>query len=196
MSYLSHVPQHELRQRAGKTVDSPDDRHRDVMSLFPQMTEQERSDTRILFRLERLPGQAPAFLVRSPMLPSNPTPGTQARPEPTDAFAEGQRVSFRVALNGVERPRAGGIRPVGDMDEWTAEKLAPALADVTVLNHVREVVGADRRGRAPGARKVIQVDTVDGVATVADPEALQRMLVDGVGRARAYGCGLLTVKRI
>ena len=45
MSYLSHVPQHELRQRAGKTVDSPDDRHRDVMSLFPQMTEQERSDT-------------------------------------------------------------------------------------------------------------------------------------------------------
>ena len=42
----------------------------------------------------------------------------------------------------------------------------------------------------------MQVDVVDGVATVADTGHLAELLVGGVGRGKAYGCALLTVAPI
>jgi CRISPR system Cascade subunit CasE len=35
--------------------------------------------------------------------------------------------------------------------------------------------------------------TYDGILTVTDPALLRRALCHGVGRAKAYGCGLLTL---
>ena len=36
----------------------------------------------------------------------------------------------------------------------------------------------------------------DGVLTVADAEKLRHAMVHGIGRGKAYGCGLLTLRRI
>jgi CRISPR system Cascade subunit CasE len=38
--------------------------------------------------------------------------------------------------------------------------------------------------------------TFDGRLEITDPEALRRTLTQGIGRARAYGCGLLTLAPI
>jgi len=70
---------------------------------------------------------------------------------------------------------------------------AGALTDVTILASTRTVYGVDRKGLKTGMGAALQVDTADGVGTVHDPDRLLELVVDGVGRAKAYGCGLLTV---
>ena len=46
-----------------------------------------------------------------------------------------------------------------------------------------------------GARVTLAVATFEGVLEVTDPDALRHGLVHGVGRGKAYGCGLLTLSR-
>ncbi|MGA7978862.1 MAG: type I-E CRISPR-associated protein Cas6/Cse3/CasE [Chromatiaceae bacterium] len=38
--------------------------------------------------------------------------------------------------------------------------------------------------------------TFEGVLTVRDPHALVRHLENGIGPAKAFGCGLMMVRRI
>ncbi|MFB9566127.1 type I-E CRISPR-associated protein Cas6/Cse3/CasE [Saccharopolyspora hordei] len=35
--------------------------------------------------------------------------------------------------------------------------------------------------------------TSEGAAIVTDPDRLRAAIIDGIGRARAYGCGLLSI---
>lgn len=48
-----------------------------------------------------------------------------------------------------------------------------------------------------GGKKPIEFSEIDfaGVLTVADPEKLRAALFTGIGRARAYGCGLMLIRR-
>ena len=39
------------------------------------------------------------------------------------------------------------------------------------------------------------VATFEGVLEVTDPDALRRALTHGIGRGKAYGCGLMTLAR-
>lgn len=64
-----------------------------------------------------------------------------------------------------------------------------------------EVIVHDRHARRFGKtepngmrnRVPLVTATFDGRLKVTDPEALRRMLVMGLGRAKAYGCGLMTL---
>src|SRR5690606_2525724 len=53
------------------------------------------------------------------------------------------------------------------------------------------------RTRDPGGRRgkpvTVVTATFEGRLEVTDPDALRRALTQGIGRARAYGCGLLTL---
>lgn len=55
-----------------------------------------------------------------------------------------------------------------------------------------------RQHRLAQKGKSIEFSSLDyrGTARVTDPEALRRALLDGVGHARGFGCGLLLVKRL
>lgn len=55
-----------------------------------------------------------------------------------------------------------------------------------------------RIGRSRKHQKTIRFSTVDfhGVLTVIDPEKFKQALLDGIGRSKAFGCGLLLVRRI
>jgi CRISPR system Cascade subunit CasE len=48
------------------------------------------------------------------------------------------------------------------------------------------------RAGSPGAIELLKV-TFDGSLTVTDPEKLRHGLCNGIGRAKGYGCGLLTL---
>lgn len=82
------------------------------------------------------------------------------------------------------------------MTGWLQQKLSPALEDLEILNHQRAVLGADRLGRRTANTPTIQVDTVDGFARINDTELLQQLLFHGVGRAKSYGCGLLSIREL
>ncbi|MFC7326649.1 type I-E CRISPR-associated protein Cas6/Cse3/CasE [Marinactinospora rubrisoli] len=66
---------------------------------------------------------------------------------------------------------------------------------------VHEVIVHDRHSRqfgkteADGKQNRVPLVSVtfDGRLEVTDPDALRRMLVRGLGRAKAYGCGLMTL---
>ncbi len=209
MTYLSLVPVHEVRKHL-KGRDTPDNRHREVMDLFGSIdSPSPRQAKDILFRLDTIPGQAPTYLIRSESPIELHVDGAKWKEEPDTVPASGSAVQFRIAVNGVQRVNRSSARPtrfddqppVDENDrtittsEWLAQRLLGALKDIHINNHVREVLGADRRGRTAGS-KVIQIDTIDGIAVVDDEEVLREKLIKGVGRAKSYGCGLLTIKAI
>lgn len=69
-------------------------------------------------------------------------------------------------------------------------KLRPSSTgepDVAVLGRRRTVFWRDAH------RVVIAVVEFIGHLEVVDPERLRRALTGGIGHARAYGCGLLTL---
>ncbi|MDO4665074.1 MAG: type I-E CRISPR-associated protein Cas6/Cse3/CasE [Actinomycetaceae bacterium] len=203
MSYLTLLPLHLIPRPRSHHKDTPNNRHRDVMSIFPvELQGRARADAGILFRLERLPARPAAYLIRSNIRPhiTNPDLAQQVQilEEKFGWLEGGVIVNFRLSVNAVvregatrkTRPVPVQTGPAGGMgiDEWVAQKLASALDNVTVLNHNREVITEKQGG------KTIQVDVVDGIAEIADPALLESLMKKGVGRAKAYGCGLLTVK--
>ena len=42
----------------------------------------------------------------------------------------------------------------------------------------------------------LSVVTFEGILKVTDRDAFRRSMVSGIGRAKAYGCGLLTVMEV
>ncbi len=207
MSYLTLIPAHELiapkcRTRVSQVFSTPEFRHRAVMSLFADnLGSQPRRDNNILFRLETLSGQAPSFLIQSdiPPDPDKCPPGAKVKEIPAANFSSGSFVVFRLSVNPLIRKNQGkGILvrfdeddPAGTaMTEWLSKKLAGAFSELEIVNHKREFL------KSKDSQKTIVVDLVDGVGKIADPNQLSEFLRVGVGRAKAYGCGLLTVKRI
>ncbi|WP_051866673.1 type I-E CRISPR-associated protein Cas6/Cse3/CasE [Corynebacterium atypicum] len=216
--YLTKAPVHALlgREEAagsarGWDVDSPTFRHRAVMGLFGEL--EGRASAGILFRLDRVAGQAPYFLVQSKIAPEIPEEltGIEVREVELPQLAQGQTVSLRVAVNAVRRKteevdgkKKTRVTPVPfDFDEqvtekneetvspWLARKLSPALRELEVVNHVRDVL---KDPPARGGSKTLLVDIIDAIAVVGENEALARLLREGVGREKAYGCGLLSVR--
>lgn len=224
MPFLTLVPAHSIadaKHMVGSNgrirINDLTFRHRAVMGLFGEYEGNVRADNNILFRLELTPGRAPSFLIQSDIAPENLPADAQVKEFSFGDYHQGQPVQFRLAVNAVVRrteKRADGregevVTPVpmddatGDenttnqlaMTEWLGQKLAPALDTVEIVNHQREVLSA-AGGYKGNKNWSIQVDVIDGVATVGDVEALAKFMHEGVGRAKAYGCGLLTVRAL
>ncbi|GAA4242352.1 type I-E CRISPR-associated protein Cas6/Cse3/CasE [Actinomadura meridiana] len=70
----------------------------------------------------------------------------------------------------------------------------PGSEDSTAAPDVR-IIHRDRLSFTKGERRdvVLHVATFQGRLKVIDPDLLTRALLDGIGPAKAYGCGLLTL---
>lgn len=220
--FLTKYPVHEAlmvdhpgKPQYGWDINSPVFRHRAIMHLFPELTlENPRASSNILFRLDTTAGSAPYFLIQSDIAPAEGHPVETKHIELASPPA-GTHISFRLSINAVKRkkPAEGSNRKRGlgivqipfdgdteaderlpRMSEWLAGKLSPALSQVTILNHQRQALGSNRSGHSQGSPFVVQVDTVDGFACVEDPALLEELLLKGIGRAKSYGCGLLSIR--
>ena len=49
--------------------------------------------------------------------------------------------------------------------------------------------------QVPKVSRALQIDTFDCTGVVTDSQALEHIMHAGIGRAKAYGCGLLTARR-
>lgn len=204
-TFLSMAPLHTVfsgrHGRPGpRALNDPQELHRSVMHLFGHVGgSSPRATAGVIFRVEpAAPGAPAALLVRSKQKPLATIEGLAVREE-GDAPAAGTPVAFRLSVNAVRRRKDGGVSPVprddapvegfDSMTDWVANKLAGALSDVELINHDRSVLGV-RTGRA------VQTDLVDGFGIVEDAAQLAALMSSGIGRAKNYGCGLLTVKAI
>ena len=92
----------------------------------------------------------------------------------------------------VERaPRHGfELMPVDHVDDEGSD------GAVMVVHRERPVFNR-RRSEGEGRDRVTINRTVyEGVLRITDPESLRRALIAGIGRSKAYGCGLMTLARV
>lgn len=177
-----------------------------------------------LFRVEHNPAGCPARLLvqsrHAPMAATgislvgtrefHPQPGTgmrlafllTANPVKTivDAEAEAKpdklkRHAEKIGRHVNQAPRQPKSRvPLikeVEQREWLARKLAGAaiLEAASVLPHAPTYF---RKGNRGG--KLVTV-TFEGILNVIDPTRLTSLLENGIGPAKAFGCGLLLVRR-
>ena len=190
MSYLTLVP---ARTFDGAPVNWADaaETHRTVMRLFPDgLASSDGLDKRatagVLFRVEH--GDNPALLIRSDVKPARLPAQAVCREIPSSlAPPAGTRVRFRCTLNAVHQSSSHGYSrsPVDDVPAWFADRTAAALTDIDVVGSATRVVQQ--------ADAVVRLTTLDGFATVVGPTALDDLMLVGIGRAKAYGAGLLTI---
>ncbi|MCT7353120.1 type I-E CRISPR-associated protein Cas6/Cse3/CasE [Streptomyces sp. 15-116A] len=101
-----------------------------------------------------------------------------------------QRLGFRVC----EKPADRRLLPEGTTHHkhpHPGDRYELAIRDTRPLTF-NKARGTDARRDRDKPVTVVTV-TFEGRLEVTDPAALRRTLTQGVGRARAYGCGLLTL---
>lgn len=84
--------------------------------------------------------------------------------------------------------QTAAVVPAAESTEWLLQKLGSSLIEVEAVNHFRDTSRS-------GLQKLV-VDTFDLMATASDVGELERLRISGIGRAKSYGCGLLTARRI
>jgi len=116
-------------------------------------------------------------------------------------LTEGERWAFRLTANpSFSDPSRGGKRfanvTVTQQQEWLLRRAEGYGFTVYRKDDVLDLVVRDRRTdtfRREGKLVTIAKATFDGSLQVVDAESLRNTLVNGIGHAKAYGCGLLTL---
>ena len=215
--YLTQMHLNPSRRGTRWLLASPQRMHAAVLSSFPPGTTAESPDGRILWRVDSSDSDKTLTLyVSSPTKPDLTGIIEQAGWPATDhgwrtastatlldRLATGQRWGFRLTANPVhnvavpgERGKRLGHVTVGHQQQWFLDRAAGwgfAVDDTALAVHSRRQLSFSRRTDGTDRTVTVAVATYDGVLTVTDPALLRRALGHGVGRAKAYGCGLLTL---
>lgn len=109
---------------------------------------------------------------------------TQEPPTP----ATGTPIRYAARIHPVRRHGSHETPLHGDtIRDWVQQKLADAL-NIHTLD-IQET--PPHTGRRWGRRVIIHTALITGTATIRDHTALTHLLETGIGRAKAYGQGLL-----
>lgn len=220
--YLSRltpdITSHEFRRDLGDLQHM----HRTIMSGFPDTTGDlpPRTEHAVLWRLDQS-RSGHVLYVQSRNRPDWEHLGDRlARPAEVrdlaavlDALRPGRTFSFRLTANPTKR-----LRPKDQRDQDRAGRkdnrhpILGATAQITWLVNQGQRHGfiipacsdakpdvactsSPRRTGARGASGAITVDPVrfDGHLVVTDTDALAHAITTGIGPAKAYGCGLLSL---
>ena len=197
--YLSSMPlDHPFVARYVRNFADLSQWHKAVMRLFPDNlpgeASQRRSANGFLYRLE-FGRKTPRVLVQSYLLPSDEFDLVQTVPmkDLLSRIRPGGKVIFSTHLNAVRTDKNNRRIPVSvkDFPEYLAGGLSgvgrlPGLMDVSFQEITR--IPNTKQGNVP-----LHIVSVTGTGVVTDAEGLTRAIMTGVGKAKAYGCGMLTV---
>ncbi|PSK61457.1 CRISPR-associated endoribonuclease Cse3 [Micromonospora sp. MH33] len=219
--YLTRFLVNPVRRGARKLLASPQAMHAAVLAGFPHPEDHTRDDARTLWRLDQRQDRQIVLYVVSPTAPdlthlveqagwpsSTETWTTRPYARLLDSLDKGQQWAFRLTANptrtGRRTPdtsttqRYGHVTPVQQV-EWLTKRaersgftvVRQADGELNLVTYNRQV---HRFTRNHGQRPVTLVTaTYDGVLEVDDPSLFRGVLTRGIGHARAYGCGLLTL---
>lgn len=213
--YLSRVELNEYRRDTMRAMASPQVMHAAVMASFPAFD--VNAGKRILWRTDRV-GKALYLLVQSEQKPDfthiveqfgRPTSGQTWDTADYDShlgrMVDGSVYRFRLRANPTYSVMEGGKRgkvchhvTAEQQLNWLlerSEKCGFSLGPEDGLGAEivqREIKRFPRNGRTV----TLSVVTFEGILKVTDSELFKQAMVSGVGRAKAYGCGLLTTTSI
>lgn len=188
--------------------------HRQLWKLFPGEEKETRGNSDearqgFLFKVEDAQTGRPARLLVQSRNSPKPFPGIaligtkEFQPQPE----VGQRLAFVLTANPVktitdtQREAKPGKKSekcrvplIKDEEQraWLARKFSAAaeIEAATVLPHAPTYF---RKGNRSG--KLVTA-TFEGVLKVTEPAVLAGLLENGIGHAKAFGCGLLLVRRV
>jgi CRISPR system Cascade subunit CasE len=182
---------------------NPYEIHRKIWELFPDRPNATRD---FLFRVEKSSPGGQAILLQSAMAPvaNNKNVAIVGHKEVEYSFEQGMALRFHLTANPTKRIRdLGGKKknqgrcrvPLIDEDEirsWLVRKFADS-AQLQEMIVARKNTLYFRKKGMPG--KVVTV-TYNGLLTVSDGDLFKEMVIKGIGPAKAFGCGLLSLARI
>ena len=200
------------RRGAQRLLGSPQAMHAAILSGFPPGVEAGRP----LWRVDDDDPLKPTLYVVSqerPDLthleeqagwPTQPMTQSASYDGLLDSLEAGQRWGFRLTVNPTRRVTINGVAKIlahVSVEHQTRWLLSRASAIGVSFGHeeephcrlVRRNVRKFRRG---GETVTLGVASFDGMLTVTDAGLLRSALVSGIGRAKAYGCGLMTLARL
>ena len=212
--YLSRLIFNPRSRQARQLAADPYQLHRAVMKGFPELLP---AGERVLHRLET-GRDTPVLLVQSALAPDWSTldPAVLLPPDPFDPrpnpavkpvelpLQAGQRLAFRLwanpTLKKVRRDENGERRnsnraPLLREDEqveWLRKRAG--MGGFTVLGvtvgQTQEQKLWKKKGTPPITLVTVQFD---GILRVDRPDALREAVLAGLGPAKAFGCGLLSL---
>lgn len=217
--HLTRFEINAARRGARRLLSSPQNVHAAVLSAFPPGAAEPSEAGRVLWRVDAVGAATHLYLV-SPGKPDlthlvedagwPSTQGWVTKDYETllERLAEGDRWAFRLRANPTRSGRKTSESPatqrfghltVDQQLAWLTARADAAGFEIPVgqLDQLqaavvhREVVRFDRRG----AQVTLAMATYEGALVVRDPVALRRTLTHGLGPAKGYGCGLLTLAR-
>lgn len=182
---------------------NPYEIHRKIWALFP---DRPRATRDFLFRVEKSPPGGQAILLQSAISPVavNGNVSIVGHKEVEYSFGQGMVLRFHLTANPTKRIRDRGGKkknqgrcrvPLIDEDEirsWLVRKFADSAHLQEMIVASKDIIYFRKKGM-PG--KVVTV-TCDGLLTVSDGDLFKEMVIKGIGPAKAFGCGLLSLARV
>lgn len=204
------------RRGAQKLLASPHAMHAAVLAGFPPDAATSTDAGRTLWRLDHRADHSVWLCVVSPARPdlthlveqagwpTSRTWETRDYGPFLDRLQEGQEWLFRVVANPVyvRKSEEGIARRVGHstasrQEEWLKDRVASHGFSITTTGSGQQDLLVTRRDkkrfRREGATVTLATAQFDGRLRVSDPKALRRALTHGIGPAKGYGCGLMTL---
>ncbi|MGW0334738.1 type I-E CRISPR-associated protein Cas6/Cse3/CasE [Streptomyces sp. NPDC003011] len=187
--------------------------HRRLMSLYPNHAEPDpRARFGVLFRIEDTSDGQHILLQSShePDLTRLPDGYGTALTRPLDPLLEalktGLTIRYRCTASPVRKPGAttrarynlpAAIPLAGeDADEWWTRQADNAgLKPLTNHSQALEAARAVRTPNSGSQEQRIRHNRIrfDGTAIIISPDLLRQKITEGIGRGKAYGCGLLSI---
>lgn len=115
-----------------------------------------------------------------------------------DKLEAGDEFFFRCAVNPVKRRKSDQkLIPLikRDLVDWISCRMEASgiRIDADDLRKVSEET--DRFNKKGGHMVTLRRATFEGRCVIADPDKARTALINGIGRGKAYGCGLITLSR-
>jgi CRISPR system Cascade subunit CasE len=207
--HLSRLILNPRSRQVRSELSSPYQMHRTLMRAFPDAS--QGGPGRVLFRVDQMPrGNTPMLLVQSEKEPDwswlrqngdytipgeGGEPPWQCKPfEPS--VAEGQHLAFRLRANPTVK-RDGkrlGLLKEQEQAVWLERKARAGGFRVISCHIVPEGMVKDEKHTKQGTHPLsFYAVRYEGVLEVTDPDRFRETLAAGIGPAKGYGFGLLSV---
>jgi CRISPR system Cascade subunit CasE len=205
--YISKLELNERDRSVRNDLGNIHKLHQRIMQAFPDIQQEKvRTNWEILFRIEP---DSNIVLVQS---------GDEIKPDwnklpdgylldrqitsftiHPDNLRSGKLFHFRLKANPSKRHKESrktvGLHSQPEQIAWLERQ---ATAHGFQIQMVDIIPTANVFGNKKGNNAPIKIHTAlfQGILAVRDPELLQTAVKAGIGRAKAYGCGLLSLKKI
>lgn len=221
--YISKLDLNPNRVGFLKHLDSPYRMHAAIEGSFPSVDKHETEQGRVLWRVDALPdGRGIRLYVVSPEKPDLESIARQAgdvessswETKDYDRFLAqikgGQKYHFRLKANPVrkvlqDQGRIPNTEIVGTLQghitekhqlQWLFDRMENHGFRILNESHNPEVcvVGSSREVFKRGHDRVTLMTALyEGALEVVDAKTYRHALTFGVGRAKGFGCGLMTI---